>query len=233
MTTDIILSTVTNLANIFAGITELPWATFVVENGTLTLVATSNLKEDLSPAGLQKKIFLGANHSEEILAVSKRVLTVADVTTDRAGLVEVAALLQFKKAAILPVQDERSVRGLVLVGGYDEQLTEESLLPLSNINQLASTTLIQAEKLQKSEKRIKETETLAAIAQAIKTPWHTTAFFESIYELVKRNVGAFAFAGALYDEKTSSISLPYIFEDGTARAIDSFPLGEGLTSVLK
>ena len=67
---------------------------------------------------------------------------------------------------------------------------------------------------------------------AIKTPWDTKEFFEAIFEQIKQNIGRFPFVGALYDEKTSSIDIPYINEYGNVRSVEAFPLGEGLTSVL-
>ena len=41
-----------------------------------------------------------------------------------------------------------------------------------------------------------------------------------------------AFIGALYDEQTTSIQIPYMHEEGEMRQLESFPLGEGLTSIL-
>ena len=37
---------------------------------------------------------------------------------------------------------------------------------------------------------------------------------------------------ALYDEKSNTISIPFNYEDEKISTIESFPLGEGLTSIL-
>ena len=37
---------------------------------------------------------------------------------------------------------------------------------------------------------------------------------------------------ALYDAEHDSISIPYAYQEGRVEKIDSFPLGEGLTSIL-
>lgn len=232
MSTDIAISTLRNLSGILAGVTTLPSATFVVENGMLTLLAASNLETDPAEAGLSKKITLTANQLDEICTASKEVFTLEHIASNHSGLAELAALLKFENAAILPIKDEMTVRGLVFFGSYNGPLNEDHLQPLININQLVTTVLNQEKTIKNSEKLLKETETLNAVTNAIKTPWDTVAFFEAIYHQIRSNIGSYAFASALYDENTSSISIPYIFEDGKARSIDAFPLGEGLTSVL-
>jgi GAF domain-containing protein len=58
------------------------------------------------------------------------------------------------------------------------------------------------------------------------------SFFVSIHDQVRAVVGDHGFLIALYDAKTNSIGIPYLFEDGRFSSIDTFPLGEGLTSIL-
>ena len=232
MSTDILISTLTTLAKALAGITALPSATFVIKNETLSLLAISNLGNELDQAELPKQITFKANQIEDVLSGSENIFTIVTRTTTNSELIEFASLLGFEKAAILPVRNETEIYGLVLVGSYNGQLNEESLQPLINLNQLVSTIFNQAAIIEKSEKCIRETETLTAITNAIKTPWNTTAFFEALYEQIKQNIGNYAFASALYDEKTASINIPYTFEDGSVRSVDAFPLGEGLTSIL-
>lgn len=53
-----------------------------------------------------------------------------------------------------------------------------------------------------------------------------------MHEQIKQEIGDYAFLGALYDENTASIRIPYLYEEGEFRQIESFPMGEGLTSVL-
>ncbi|HLA87035.1 MAG TPA: GAF domain-containing protein, partial [Anaerolineales bacterium] len=231
MSTDILKSTLTTLAETLTGITALPTAIFVVEKETLTLLAVSNLGKDLNQADLPKQILVKTDQLEEILSSSEKIISITKDTTN-SQLIDFASLLEFEKVAFLPIPDDTGMQGLVIVGSHDGLLNEESVQPMMNLNRLASTVVRQAAIIEKSEKCIRETETLTAITNAIKTPWNTTAFFEAIYEQIKLNIGHYAFASALYDEKTSSINLPYIFEDGSIRTVNAFPLGEGLTSIL-
>jgi GAF domain-containing protein len=122
---------------------------------------------------------------------------------------------------------------MVVVGSYKGQsLSTEALNPLTSLIQLACKILEQAGTISKADKKIEEAETLTAITEGIKTPWDTTAFFQTIHEQIRREIGDYAFVSALFDEKTKSINIPYLFEDGRVRSIEAFPVGEGLTSVL-
>ena len=73
---------------------------------------------------------------------------------------------------------------------------------------------------------------LTAINNAITTPWDTTAFFSALHEQIKQVIGDYAFIGAIYDEQTASIQIPYMHEEGELHQLESFPIGEGLTSIL-
>ena len=231
MQTDSVTSTLITLSKVLAGITTFPCATFAVNNEKLTLLALSNYQNDFEQTELPKQVILNTSQTEEILTGIKKVLIIEE-NTKYSGVVEFASILGFEEVALLPVKNDSFLHGLVLVGSQDGHLSEESLEPLLNLNQLASTIFSQTAIIKNSEKCIKETKSLTAIINAIKTPWNTTAFFEAIYELIKENIGRYAFVSTLYNEKTFSIKIPYLFEDGETRTVDTFPLGEGLTSLL-
>jgi GAF domain-containing protein len=231
MFSDIYISTLTTLAKALTGITPFPCATFAVQNEKLTLLALSNFTNDLEQTEVPKQVILNAIQLDGILIGRKKVFNITKNTTG-SRLFEIASTLGFEKIALLPVKNDLYMHGLVLVGSKDGQLNDGAIQPIMHLNQLASTIFNQAAIIEKSEKCIKETELLTAIIHAIKTPWNTTTFFETIYEQIKQNIGRYAFVSALYDEKTFSIKIPFLIEDGKAKTIDAFPLGEGLTSLL-
>jgi len=166
------------------------------------------------------------NGDEKIFSVSSETTTIPE-------LFDFASQLGFEKVSYLQVTSEAGLHGLVMVGSYKGQaLIQENLQPYISLIQLAGTILQQAAVVEQAEKSIIETESLTAIAMAIKAPWDTTTFFAALHEQIKLSIGDYAFTGALYDEKTDSIHIPYTYEEGTVRSIESFPLGEGLTSVL-
>ena len=110
--------------------------------------------------------------------------------------------------------------------------SSKSVQPFVSLVNLACTALKQAAVTEKAEKSVIENDFSINITDAIKTPWDTPAFFAALHEKIRQSIGDYAFTGALYDEKTDSIHIPYTFEEGNVQSIESFPLGEGLTSVL-
>ena len=232
MPTDIVTSTLTTLANALNS-TSFPTLIYLVENGEFTLLEISNVIEERMIGELSKQLTIKAEHIKENFQGEEKIFNVASNTKPIPELFELATQLGFEKVAFLPVGSKTYIQGIVIVGSYGEPLLNEGTLKsLVSLNQLACTILEQAGVIDQAEKRIAETETLNSITNAIKTPWDTTVFFEALHGQVRQAIGECAFVGALYDERTTSINIPYLFEDGHARSIDAFPVGEGLTSVL-
>jgi GAF domain-containing protein len=231
MPTNILTSTITTLVDALAGINELVTAVFVIEDETLTLLAVSHPEDTHEVVELPKQFELKNDQLTDIVTSNQRIISITEGFA-ALELTEFAAMLALRKAAFFFIEDGLSMHALVLAGSQTEDLTEERIQPVASICQLASKILRQAALVDKAEKTAQENETFSAIASAIKTPWNTTAFFEAIYEQIKQNIGDYAFASAIYDEKTSSINIPFIVEDGNVRTFTAFPLGEGLTSIL-
>ena len=231
MPTDIVYSTLKTLENTLEGV-QFPTATYFVEGNEFKLLGAKNIKKDWE-SNLPKQLKINPETLEQIDKGAETIFSVSDLTITAPALSELVSQMGFENVALLQVKNDVGIQGLVVVGSYQGQaINEESLQPLKYLNQLACTVLEQAATLKQAEKAISELDTLTAITNAIKTPWDTTAFFETLYEQVKKDIGDYAFVGALYDEKTDSINIPFLYEDGRVRSVDSFPLGEGLTSIL-
>ena len=235
MSIEILSSTLSSLAKALEG-TQFPTMTFSVENGMLTLLATSNLRNEIDRNKLPKQLSIKPKQLRKELERGEQLFDVSSDTTTHPNvpeLFELASHLELERVAFLPVSSESSIQGLVVAGCYSgEPFTKKSLGPLIELTQLAATIFRQAAIAKQTEKRIVEADSLNIITNAIKTPWDTAAFFEALHEQIKQTIGDYAFVGALYDEKTDSINVPYLCEEGTVRSIEAFPLGEGLTSVL-
>ena len=230
MPTDFSSSTLTTLAHALAS-TPFPTATYYAENGEFQLLDASNLVSGQLP----QKLTITLEQFEDRIKGDLKVYKATEEVKHNTELFEFATQAGFEKVAFLPVQNSSEIQGLVVVGNYAGQsldLDEGSLKSLTSLTDLACTIFEQAKIVDDVEKRNTKTETLLTITNAIQTPWNTTAFFESLHEQIKRAIGNHTFVGALYDEKTSSINIPYLFEEDQVRTLDSFPIGEGLTSVL-
>ncbi|MGB7876857.1 MAG: GAF domain-containing protein [Anaerolineales bacterium] len=232
MPTNIISSTLTTLANALESL-PFPTLTFQVENGSCKLLGVSNLNTDNLEGELPKKLAITPDQIKWISMGDETIFSVADSTTPIPELFQLATKLGFDKVAFFPIVAQTQTQGIVIVGSYEEHsLKRATLKPLASLNQMAHTILEQAGLIEKAKKNIAESETLTAITNGIKTPWDTIAFFETLHDVIRQAIGDYVFVGALYDEKTASVNIPYLYEGGKVRSVEAFPMGEGLTSIL-
>jgi len=232
MPTDNISSTLSTLSGGLKSI-SYPTLTFVVENEIFKLFEASFPNKGFKTSELPSQLEISPGQLKELFKRGKTIFSVADNTETIPRFFNFASQLGFDKIAFLPIVAQSQTRGMVVVGSNQGQsLTADTLEPIKNLIQLACTILEQAATISKAEKQRAESEVLFAITDGIKTPWDTTAFFQTLHEQIQHVIGDYAFVGALFDEKTASINIPYLFEDGQVRSIEAFPVGEGLTSVL-
>jgi GAF domain-containing protein len=242
MTTDIYSSTLETLADALEGI-AFPSVTFIVENGALKLLKSSNLLVSSNKDDLPKQIDIDPNQlQEKLMAVPQnlfwlnggtKVFNVSSEMKTIPELFEFASRLEFDKVSFFQVSSKKGFHGLVLIGSYESQTLNEKIInSYSKIIKLACEVFEQTADAEQSKNSVVESGTLTTIFSAIETPWDTAGFFGAIHKQISNSIGEYSFIGALYDEKTDSIRIPYIFEEGEIKAIESFPIGEGLTSVL-
>ncbi len=139
-------------------------------------------------------------------------------------------------AAYVPILQDGQLRGLVLIGtraglDLDDDIVDSFVravrLTMNALTAAGSTTQPAS-----IDRRAVESRALNVLASTAATVSDLNSFYESIHEQIVSVVGDHGFVIALYDQKTNSISIPYLYEDGTFSSIDTFPLGEGLTSIL-
>ena len=232
MTADIFTSTLTTLANALEG-KQFPAAVFSVENESLMLLAVVNHRSDLKQDDLPKQITVKSKQFEKKIKGSGKIFSVSTDTTIVPGLIDLASRLGFENVAFLKVSSEAELHGLVMVGSHPGQsLTKNSLQPYSKTIQLASTICEQTRTIQQFENNAVGLETITDISQTIATSGNLKNVFSVLHERVKRSIGDYSFTIALFDENTQSIRIPYLYENGKVSSVASFPIGEGLTSVL-
>ncbi len=143
--------------------------------------------------------------------------------------------LACERAAYIPILDEGQLRGLVLIGARaGQQLTEDVIHAFSRTIQITSTSLRNAPPSSEplDRQRTAELNAINTLASSTTNISDLRSFYTLIHEQVKNVVGDYGFVIALYDPKTNSIHIPYLYEEGSFTSIDTFPLGEGLTSIL-
>jgi GAF domain-containing protein/HAMP domain-containing protein len=138
-----------------------------------------------------------------------------------------------KSGAFLPVQVQGQPAAIIMIGEQPGQpLTSLAVQSYTGITGLLSAVLEKIQSLRDAQLRLNELEALATFSQAAFSASDVKAFYENLQAQVQRVIGNYSFLVALYDAKTNSISIPYLYEEGRTQTIEPFPLGEGLTSVL-
>jgi GAF domain-containing protein len=119
-----------------------------------------------------------------------------------------------------------------MIGSEKQALSTAAVQPYINLADLMSITMEKAQAIQQTEKHLREVEALASISEAIAVSTDINVFFRNLLAKIQEAIGDYSFMVAFYDEKNSAISIPFNYEDGQISTLDSFPLGEGLTSIL-
>lgn len=213
-----------------------PTVIFSVESNVLHLLTTPSLEESINDKKLPQSVAINMETLQKKVVDGVGVISTSQVSDSFPALFDIAKLLGFEDVTLLPVSDGTSAYGLLMVGGEENSLKQEYLQPYQESIELARIAIEYGIASQESnlitQKLSLEIETLDAIVDSIKTPWDITELFSAIHEQIRKAIGDYGLIGALFDEKTASISIPYLMEDGKFRSIETFPLGEGLTSIL-
>ncbi|HEX9384848.1 MAG TPA: GAF domain-containing protein, partial [Anaerolineales bacterium] len=139
-----------------------------------------------------------------------------------------------KTAAYVPILQKGQLRGLVLIGARDgQQLTEDVVEAFAKTIELTTNALDSHSDIESlNERQAAEIRALSTLASNTTNVDDLRAFYKLIHDQIRLVIGQYGFVIALYDQRTNSISIPYLYEDNAFSSIDSFPLGEGLTSIL-
>jgi GAF domain-containing protein len=138
-------------------------------------------------------------------------------------------------AAYVPILQKGQLRGLVLIGAREGQLlTEEVIDAFARTIRLTANALEVPDSTTETlnERQATEIKALNTLASNTTNVEDLRTFYKLIHDQIRLVIGQFGFVIALYDQRTNSISIPYLYEDNAFSSIDSFPLGEGLTSIL-
>jgi transcriptional regulator with GAF, ATPase, and Fis domain len=136
-------------------------------------------------------------------------------------------------AAFLTIQPNSQVSRLLVLASRDEtKLTAFSIQPYALLAGYATTAIEKVITSQHLQRRLIALQSLATISQAISGVTELDELFDSIHEQITKVVGDVDLAIALYDPKTDMISIPYAQEADQKIALEPFPLGQGLTSIL-
>lgn len=148
------------------------------------------------------------------------------------ALKKIMQSLGFDSVAYLPIRRNEELTAILMIGGREQNLSSATVQPYINLADLMSITMEKAEAIVQTQKHLRDAEALASISEAISVSTDQQTFFIALHEKIQKIIGNYNLIVALYDEKNNTISIPFNYEDGEISKIESFPLGEGLTSIL-
>ena len=136
-------------------------------------------------------------------------------------------------AAFVPIKRQGgTLAAVILIGAGNLTLTNTSIQPYSNLADLMSSAFEKTDALQQTERHLREVESLASINELMSSVSDLQSFFRALLGKIQQIIGDYNMIVALYEERSNTISVPFSYENKQITSIDSFPLGEGLTSIL-
>jgi GAF domain-containing protein len=138
-------------------------------------------------------------------------------------------------AVYIPILQNGKLRGFVLIGARDGEKISEGV-----VEAFYRTIRLTANALEVSlsptepinDRQTLERRAIDTLASNAANVDDLRSFYNLIHDQVRSVIGNYGFVIAIYDPKTNAINIPYLYEDNTFSSLESFPLGEGLTSIL-
>ncbi|MBT7074522.1 MAG: GAF domain-containing protein, partial [Anaerolineae bacterium] len=177
---------------------------------------------DTPPAAIAETI----RNEADILDLSKS-------TSFSKAFIDIPRKMGLQAISLLPIMRDKRLEALVLIGArHKEHLTFTAVQPYTNLLEIIMITLDKIQASEITEKRLAEMEAISITNQATAAVQDLDSLYPVLHEQARQILGEFPFIIALYDEISDAIHIPYVYEDGEVTSIPSFPLGEGLTSII-
>ncbi|MFT3894788.1 MAG: GAF domain-containing protein [Anaerolineales bacterium] len=209
---------------------------FFTANGSrLQLTHFSDPQSRDAQTTVPRGMDLSLQEMETYLKDGNVLINMRDSSTIPPPLIAYPKQLGCEAAAYVPILQEGQLRGLVLIGARNgQELPDDVVNAFTRTIRLTATSLLKSQSPAPSlnDRAAMEAKALSVLASNATTMQDLKGFYSSIHEQVRTVIGEHGFVIALYNQKTNSISIPYLYEDGKFSSVDSFPLGEGLTSLL-
>ncbi len=184
---------------------------------------------------IPRGIELSLSEMESFLEEGPVQINLQDTSSLPPPLAVYTRQLGCEAAAYVPILYKGKLRGFVLVGARAGQEIDEEI-----VNAFSRTIRLATNALELSDpptgpvddRRSMERKAIDMLASSSANISDLQSFYTLIHEQVRSVVGNYGFVMALYDQRTNSINIPYLYENNAFSSVDTFPLGEGLTSII-
>jgi GAF domain-containing protein/HAMP domain-containing protein len=209
-----------------------PIVLFKTSNGFLKVAAVSDVIRADIPTNIQQN---GIQSSQQELKdyLSHGAVSSSSASADLPkAFKETLRALDLLNAVFLPINGRDSLEAVIMIGSRQQTLSMATLQPYENLVDLMSVTIQRAKAVVETEKHLSEVESLASMNELISSTSDIQGFFHALLGKIQQIIGDYNLIVATYDEENNSVQIPFSYENGKILSIPSFPLGEGLTSIL-
>jgi len=214
---------------------KAPYAVIVfqLEGNRLKVISSSDSTKGLSAIiGLPQHAEANIEELNDYL-VRGTVITTSTTKNDIPGTFKkIIQDLELDSAAFLSIRNRKSLAAIIMLGSQKRSLSTALVQPYTNLADLMSITLEKIYAIRQTERHLREVESLASINELISTTSNLQSFFKGLLGKIHQIIGKYSMVVALYDEKSNTISVPFNYENEQITSIESFPLGDGLISIL-
>lgn len=210
-----------------------PITLLYMHNNVLEVFSSSDLTQDGIALNTKLPIYSKANMEEvENYLLNGQIITTLKSDDIPSAFFDIMQKQELDNAAFLPIRKSGELNAIIIIGSRKRVLSNAIVQPYTNLADLMSITMEKADAIRQTEMHLREVEGLASINEAIATSSNLQSFFEILLSKIQQLIGDYNMIVALYDEKSNTISIPFSYDGENISKIDSFPLGEGLTSIL-
>lgn len=208
-----------------------PIILFKVENNLLSIISLSDSMQATTVIDADKHAQYNMDEVEKYLSYEPVIATSTSNETPKV-LQEILGSCGLASAAVIPIGRRNALKAILMIGARQKNLSSDSTRLYTDFAGLISTALERADAIQQIKNELHEAEALVSINELTVSAADIQSFFHSLLAKIQQIIGEYNLIVALYDEKSNSISVPFSYENGQIQSIESFPLGEGLTSIL-
>jgi len=209
-----------------------------VYRAILFIVEETGLRNVVTTVGesLPKWMDINPIVLEEFFATGSMIGNIQQISSLPTPLLSIISRAKLQNVALLPVKRNERLRALLVMGSQNDQpILPTAIQPYASMAELVVSSVERIRTELKVESRLNELEAITVTSQALASANNLETLFSVLHEHIRKNMGDITFIVALYDASTNSIHIPYLYENvpGSEKAtIETFPLGEGLTSIL-
>jgi GAF domain-containing protein len=211
-------------------------AYFVANGERLQLAQYSDPKDRGAQATIPRGAEFALREVESYLKGSKLKVGVDRVETLPALLMNFPRQFGCISSVYIPVHHQGKLRALLMIGAREGQSLDDDLIDaFEHTIRLTANAIANEDSPSRpldDSRRAEQAGALNILASAAATVSDLGIFYKSIHDQFRAVIGDHGFLIALYDQKTNSINVPYLYEGGNYSSLDNFPLGEGLTSLI-